>query len=535
MGILAWGSLLPIRDEILHGLDTDLISQAILDHKLAPLRDIMKSWDPKCKDHAPLSYAAGVIHDTLDDTLHIKLKTELVNTIADPNQKKRIDLLSSQLLTELIRKGYSEQFLYSAIKKCFFSDNKIKDIKVIESFLNDLDAKEKKYTVLVYSPRTSELLTRNADKDFVSHINSLKPRLHNDQAEKTFINSYEKGNIILEFREIEATDQFSARYIAEDRLKVATSFVGFLKHKLSIDNVELALVYEELRPPVACLVRQPTKATLKRPDIHQGMVDRTLVDMIGPIVSHDTDDVTKHRLLGSLRAHMAGTRASIAEDQFTNLWTALETLVGAQIGGNTIDAIQNKCIPVLCLKYFNKLLKSILQDIHRCIPDFFQSACSEREKNETNAQFLLRLLVTEKLKALRLRLYDACEQNPLLKQRIFRFHEIFCDPQKSYNLLDAHEKRLRWHLQRMYRVRNALVHAGQSCSYISSLVVNLHSYVDHIFTDILERLIKETHHSNLDKAYFAYQIEYEAYRKQLEEIKDQMPSEEHAKTILCWN
>ena len=56
------------------------------------------------------------------------------------------------------------------------------------------------------------------------------------------------------------------------------------------------------------------------------------------------------------------------------------------------------------------------------------------------------------------------------------------------NELDRYEQRLRWHLQRLYRTRNAIIHSGEASPNLKSLGEHLHDYVDEIVFEIVDKI-----------------------------------------------
>lgn len=53
-----------------------------------------------------------------------------------------------------------------------------------------------------------------------------------------------------------------------------------------------------------------------------------------------------------------------------------------------------------------------------------------------------------------------------------------------------HQKKLSWHIRRLYRTRNLIVHDSGTMYDIETLVENCHSYVDEFLKQIL-RLIQK--------------------------------------------
>jgi len=121
MGFLAWGGLVPLRDELLSILDADKTAADILGDLYPPLRSTIAEWDVKSNSNEKLSYAASTIYQRIEESLWRALLEKLRVAIESPKEKKDIDVLSGRLLTELIRKGYSPQYLYGTIQAHFFS------------------------------------------------------------------------------------------------------------------------------------------------------------------------------------------------------------------------------------------------------------------------------------------------------------------------------------------------------------------------------------------------------------------------------
>ena len=84
-------------------------------------------------------------------------------------------------------------------------------------------------------------------------------------------------------------------------------------------------------------------------------------------------------------------------------------------------------------------------------------------------------------------LSDSLTETPLLIYRIKQFSEqILCDSQSIYKYLKRHEKRIKWHIMRIYRNRNMIVHNGSSMPYRDIIIENLHYYVDVLIDTLIE-------------------------------------------------
>ena len=65
---------------------------------------------------------------------------------------------------------------------------------------------------------------------------------------------------------------------------------------------------------------------------------------------------------------------------------------------------------------------------------------------------------------------------------------MFADAEHIYDRLAAHSRRLRWHIMRIYRNRNLIIHEGENMQYLNALVDNLHFYVDMTLDFIWQKL-----------------------------------------------
>lgn len=62
---------------------------------------------------------------------------------------------------------------------------------------------------------------------------------------------------------------------------------------------------------------------------------------------------------------------------------------------------------------------------------------------------------------------------------------------KNYGISEKYCQRIEWHLYRLYRLRNAIVHAGESHKRIQMLGEHLHIYVDRVILELMVKLAKD--------------------------------------------
>lgn len=65
-------------------------------------------------------------------------------------------------------------------------------------------------------------------------------------------------------------------------------------------------------------------------------------------------------------------------------------------------------------------------------------------------------------------------------------------------MIEKYERRVRWHLRRMYRTRNAIIHSGEDIDNLKSLGEHLHSYVDELLYEITTQLAIKHSYRTID-------------------------------------
>ena len=86
---------------------------------------------------------------------------------------------------------------------------------------------------------------------------------------------------------------------------------------------------------------------------------------------------------------------------------------------------------------------------------------------------------------------------------------VFKDSKSIYEYLQRHEKLIRWHIMRIYRNRNMIVHSGAYMPYRDMIVENLHFYVDVLLDTLIEYYhIGLLNHASIYKNIYIEEIEY---------------------------
>lgn len=214
----------------------------------------------------------------------------------------------------------------------------------------------------------------------------------------------------------------------------------------------------------------------------QGFV-KSVNELVG---NPDLQEDERKRVQSAFRLYRAGADTNIFENKLLSWWTAIEYLVrGSALSGGIGDAVEQTLTPVLCLRYIDKLIIS------------FRNALVDQKASIKNPQTAQPIQLRElgsgglyklfKDSAYHDQLLDA-STDPFMKKKFEDFLQSLSEPNDTAQMLKAHERRLRWHIQRIYRARCDIIHSAERIVSASLLCANLEFYLKTTLTVLLRAL-----------------------------------------------
>lgn len=202
------------------------------------------------------------------------------------------------------------------------------------------------------------------------------------------------------------------------------------------------------------------------------------------LVGQAIDSGAGARLEGSvsnaLELNSTAMRSTDVRTRFLNLWAALECLASLVDEPTILRRITELVCPVVTWRKIEKLGRYISINLHL----WAKKSGQKGERRLTTEDVISALCKPENDPEI-LALFARAKKHPLLCYRIFQTWKTFHDPQALSKGLAESKERVDWHLRRIYRARNLLVHRGIESLHLQSLCDNLHYYV-HI---VLSRVI----------------------------------------------
>lgn len=414
----------------------------------------------------------------LSSLLELLINNIFCETFSQDN-RNAIYVISRMLITDLVNGGYSKEYLYSTIENFFYNiSNPIEcNPDTVVAFFNCFTFEKLEYEAVFginikaarFFGRLENIEVREATPEEKRQLNLQK--------------STDKV-IVIPGKDV---DVYSAFESAVQCIETFLSFHRINQHDSKMFITSKAVVY--LKDDKGDLKENTTIRTSINPLKKKGN-SSDLHALFGDITLSNKIEIPSP-FYRAMALHSGAIDSKDISNQLLNLWTVVEVLIDTKRDNedkiNTIctvlGAVLNRC-------YMYSNIEQLYHDIKVCssrnvdeIISKIEPSCSDLDKVERLA--LLLALDTYSLE--RNELSESLADNPLLIYRVKQFSDhILCDSQSIYKYLKRHEKRIKWHIMRIYRNRNMIVHNGWSMPYRDIIIENLHYYVDVLIDTLIE-------------------------------------------------
>lgn len=179
--------------------------------------------------------------------------------------------------------------------------------------------------------------------------------------------------------------------------------------------------------------------------------------------------------------------------RLVNLWSALECLASLAEGETIISRVERLICPILAWRKPEKVVRYLTISIrfwlqHNPEIDRGTLPFGLGDNGTVAADRILTLLTEKRNSPGIVSLLNAVSGHPLLLYRINKAWELFNDPKALHANLVTSSKRMNWHLWRIYRARNLLVHQGVEPECLPQLANHLQQYLSWTLSRILHGL-----------------------------------------------
>lgn len=195
----------------------------------------------------------------------------------------------------------------------------------------------------------------------------------------------------------------------------------------------------------------------------------------------------------ALELHSTAMRASDVRTRFLNLWGALECLASVIDTEGICKRVQQLVCPIVSWRKIEKVGRYTAINLHlwRSASDQLANipaALPGSTQRRVSAGEMISVLCKANNHPDIIEVLSICGNHSLLRHRIYSAWQEFHDPRVLAKSIAASRERLGWHIGRIYRARNLLVHEGIESPRLESLCDNLHYYVSSVLSRVIHGL-----------------------------------------------
>ena len=460
--------------------------------------------------------------------------TELINLVKTNGSKKQINVLTTQWVREIIDSGYNENYVYVSLNEVFFQTSVVNTDKISE-FFDKFDFKNKKYDV--YIGFHSDILSQ---KKLFAKIKLLNGRIIALKPEEAPLGIKKKNQkTILKFEELQSYDMYSACEIANEIVCCVEDYYNFFRHQSRKNNTYTQVISESglvstIRPH-NLLKHRVAALSIKNSEERayellragfSSLQNRKDFDKISKI--HNSA-VYSDNINESLLSLWSIIESFIEEDELEIQYHTeeksekdLKNISSSKTPRSIISKVIQCIIPFLKSTYVSKLVQTCMDDIIRWNPDFFKEKISTIEFGENDLERTFAFLAFASTQEQRDILFANTANYPLLKNRVFTLYDAFHNSKNIHALIREHAQRVEWHIYRIYRTRNYIIHDAEGNEKLNSeLLINLHSYVDIIISKLVQMINESPYQDNIKDILSEHKFEVSFF----EEMLDNQPKE----------
>jgi len=464
----------PIAFELAQRLSNNPIVSRIIDSD----RNISER--VKVEDFHQFREIIYLLREELSEKGYITTCMDLLIEECDGGSKKKINFLAMELVASLENHGMSRAHLHFATRHEFFDAGEdVEDYSYTRKFLTRIFPEAHQF-IIAFKVKN---FTKNIEaSSFNSFGITLSENLPEPFANADAAENFQKKKAIEQFfivENIRALDRFSAIQTALRRASLVQNLFRVYHHKNDFGISDEALVnqccVEGVRLTKCDVVRMQNVA-----DDRPKKAAQRLGRLLGQTRLFGGPD--RARLVSVAEFHGMGLDSGSVENQILNIWIAMETISPSKENRTKIDNVLSAFVPSIGLQYVPRLLDQALFDLSQvdrtgCKRIINKVAAVPGEPFEIR---FLKFLSDGDYESLRNDLYAHLGNHELLRFRIFSLSQLFANPQKCLQAIDRHLDRVDWQLRRIYRVRNSIVHLGETPSFSVAVADNAHDYLDQV-------------------------------------------------------
>ena len=493
------GNFIPLSEEFEDTLERDIVLKtyipeidvllkrrnklgAIVDYRNSELKTKISKYTEAAAYICEISRSNNIYLTTIYDLLIDNIFAET----SEYNNWNAIYLLTRTLATELVNGGYSAEYITEELKNAFLDREKVVQCEeqLLVDFFNRFTFERKSYQVVFgINAETARILKYFKEINVKTPSNDIKKKL----------NLKHRGDCIVEVV-VENVDKHQAANAAYGYINTIIGLHRISQHHKPIYIKPIAQVNEIDEEYIVIstkIIKMGNNILLRANNenqIQSYFFDKQLLNKIDP----------PETFFRAVSLHNNALDSKEPTNQLLDLWTAVETLIGFRSGDeDKINVVCDILTSILNRTYLYSHITQLHKDIMAVCGKNGEDTLSSIAGEEQPVWKLAKILSVKDCQEDYDKLYHLCEEYPLLQYRMEYFSKkVFVNSESVYKELVRHKAKLRWHIMRIYRNRNMIVHNGEYMPYLNVILGNLHYYIDAMFDLLIEYYHLEIEHNH---------------------------------------
>lgn len=453
-------------------------------------------------EYLQLEYRLNNALRVMDGNYKEKILQELETNIFN-NELEDIEKLTELLASELVEEGWSPKSLNILFKKTFLKNKDIPFQEKWRNFIHDINQSSGRfhcYFTLDVDIQDEEFIT-----NYFNHLNAAGISIID-------------GSTLLTSRDMYSTHiDRNSYYIEEIAEGFRQDYYGVMtkcKYQVAIKEAVLAYFGIDLKiieDEIFIVPPDENKVIKPNPSIQNSFnaeINDENIQAVMDILKNETFyGKDKQRIINFFRQYDLSIKSNSLETTYSSLWSALESLLITGHHGSNIEHLKKVIPSIMCARFVKRLLKNFLYDCQRAdVTPIINQKEIDIELDDNEAVLQIWTLLTND-DSDRAQFLSNLNNYTLLEQRANRLIEDLKDSRTLHKLLSNHHDTVSWHIQRLYRARNYLVHSATSQKDIDLLLNHLHFYIKSTIHELLFR-IDEHSFSSLGDFYLGIEDNY---------------------------
>ena len=425
---------------------------------------------------------------TIDD--QEKIMKYLLNTLGEYNvwcinylkkvvpqekEKKKIERALRCFIPGIIGAGYSREFVFY-YNRAVFSSSSVSSLATLDQFLNRFDFKKRVYSVYLAIDKQAFFFREILEK----HIGVIFKAETNAEDLK-----YDREKYDVITLQVEALDERTASNKAYESLSLFFRYYNFLGDQKADWLFNIAKVVDKNNQ--VAFVELHSEGFDYSSYAEKEKVGEATVNLISLLLANDRGSFTT--IDRAIKMHNVAIAEKDIRNGFLNLWSVFEILFVSDQTESISGEIEKKVLPVLKKNYLHCWVEEIRKNLKDNLPQALIDNIINKVGGEENDEWVCRLLFLPQYEDCRTEVYGHLKNHALMRSRISQINRDFSDKKSIQTDMKRFEKRVRWHLKRLYRTRNSIIHAGNSPDNLKELGEHLHGYVDECLLAIIFLLV----------------------------------------------